>query len=67
MKKVFEADEASKRKDPMAGAIRVFPPDVDGAYRRALAAGVKSLAEPADKNGVKDAFGNVWYIATLNV
>jgi PhnB protein len=44
--------------------------DVDGAYKRALEAGASSLARPEDRPyqeraaGVKDSFGNIWYIAT---
>jgi PhnB protein len=55
---------------PMPGAYYLYVPDADALYRRALAAGAKSLSEPADMpygdrvGGVKDAFGNDWYIAT---
>jgi PhnB protein len=44
--------------------------DVDGAYKRALEAGASSLAPPEDRPyqeraaGLKDSFGNIWYIAT---
>jgi PhnB protein len=44
--------------------------DVDAAYERAVEAGAQSLAEPEDKPydersaGVKDSFGNTWWIAT---
>jgi PhnB protein len=54
----------------MAAALWVYVPDVEAAYKRALAAGAKSLREPADMTwgdrvcGVKDAFGNTWWIAT---
>jgi PhnB protein len=52
------------------GSIDVYVPDVDAAYRRALDRGAVSIAAPADKPyheraaGVRDAFGNVWWIAT---
>jgi PhnB protein len=51
-------------------SIYVYVDDVDGAYNRALAAGATSITEPEDKPyqeraaGVKDSFGNIWYIAT---
>ena len=51
-------------------SIYVYVPDVDAAYRRALDAGATSVAAPEDKpyeeraGGVKDRFGNIWYIAT---
>jgi PhnB protein len=51
-------------------SIYVYVADVDRAYRRALDAGATSLAAPEDKPyqergaGVKDSFGNIWYIAT---
>jgi PhnB protein len=44
--------------------------DVDAAYARALEAGGVSVAPPADKPyqersaGVKDSFGNTWWIST---
>jgi uncharacterized glyoxalase superfamily protein PhnB len=54
----------------MASMFYLYVPDVDALYRRALAAGAKSLAEPADQPygdrvaGVTDPFGNQWYIGT---
>jgi PhnB protein len=55
---------------PMASMFYVYVPDCDAVYQRALAAGATSISEPADQPygdrqaGVKDAFGNQWYIAT---
>ena len=52
------------------GSVYVYVPDVDASYQRALAAGATSIAQPPDKPwkgraaGVKDAFGNTWYIET---
>jgi PhnB protein len=57
--------------DSMLGAFHVYVRDCDAAYKRALEAGGKSLAEPADQEygertaSVIDAAGNHWYIATL--
>ncbi len=54
----------------MPTAIHLYVPDIDEAYKRALAAGGKSLMEPADQpygersGGVEDPTGNHWYIAT---
>jgi PhnB protein len=51
-------------------SIYVYVDDVDASYQRALAAGATSVAAPEDKPyqeraaGVKDSFGNIWYIAT---
>ena len=56
--------------EPMLGAFHVYVRDCDAAYQRALEAGAKSLAEPADQfygersASVIDAAGNHWYIAT---
>jgi PhnB protein len=51
-------------------SIYVYVPDVDAAYGRALEAGAEEIAPPEDKlydervAGVKDSFGNTWWIAT---
>jgi PhnB protein len=51
-------------------SIYVYIDDVDASYQRALAAGATSITAPEDKPyqeraaGVKDSFGNIWYIAT---
>jgi len=58
------------RGEPIPAAIYLYMDDVDTVYKRALQAGAASLSEPADQPygdriaGVKDPFGNVWYIAT---
>ena len=50
--------------------VHMYVPDVDEAYRRALAAGATSVQAPvkkgdADKRGgVKDTGGTTWWIAT---
>jgi PhnB protein len=62
--------EAHGRYQPMQSISYMYVPDCDAVYRRALAAGAKSIQEPADQPygdrsaGVADAFGNTWYIAT---
>jgi uncharacterized glyoxalase superfamily protein PhnB len=57
---------------PAVGAhVYVYVPDVDDAYRRALAAGATSLQEPVQKGdadkrgGIRDASGTTWWIATM--
>jgi PhnB protein len=51
-------------------SIYVYVPDVDAAYGRALEAGAEEIEPPEDKHyderaaGVKDSFGNTWWIAT---
>ncbi len=51
-------------------SIYVYVPDVDAAYGRALEAGAQEISPPEDKPygeraaGVKDGFGNTWWIAT---
>jgi PhnB protein len=67
---VVEMGEAHGPYQPMASVLYLYVPDVDAVYRRALQAGATSISEPADQPygdrnaGVKDPFGNTWYIAT---
>lgn len=50
--------------------LHVYVPDVDETYRRALAAGGRSVQQPAKgddpdkRGGVMDPAGNTWWIAT---
>ena len=68
---VLEVGEFPPNVSLTRASIYVYVPDVDAAYRRALAAGATSIAPPEDKPyqeraaGVKDSFGNVWYFATF--
>jgi uncharacterized glyoxalase superfamily protein PhnB len=68
---VVELSEARGEWPPMPGALHVYLPDVDEAYRRAVEAGAASLFEPTDQvygergAGVRDHAGNHWYLATL--
>ena len=56
--------------EQIPAAIYLYMDDVDAIYAAALQAGATSIAEPADQPygdrnaGVKDPFGNIWYIAT---
>jgi len=59
------------RGTPTPAHIHLYVDDADAVYKRAIAAGAKSLYEPADmpygdrEGGVQDAFGNNWYIGTI--
>ena len=67
---VIEMGEAHEPYRPMKSMFYLYVPDCDAVYRRALAAGGKSLSEPKDQDygdrsaGVTDPFGNQWYIAS---
>jgi PhnB protein len=67
---VVEMGEAHGPYQPMQSMFYVYVPDCDTVYQRALAAGAKSIQEPADQpygdrlGLVADAFGNQWCIAT---
>jgi uncharacterized glyoxalase superfamily protein PhnB len=67
---VVEMGEAHGKYEPMPAMFYLYVPDCDAVYRRALAAGATSIAEPTDhpygdrSGAVKDAFGNQWWIAT---
>jgi PhnB protein len=67
---VLEMGEAHGPYQPMPSMFYLYVPNVEELYRRALAAGAKSIQEPADQPygdrnaGLMDAFGNTWFIAT---
>jgi len=67
---VIEMGEAHGKYEAMPAMFYLYVPNVDDAYRQAVAAGATSFQEPADQfygdrsAGVRDAFGNTWYIAT---
>jgi len=67
---VMLADAAGAENPPMPAMIHLYVQDADGVYKRALQLGATSVREPADQfygdrsAGVKDAFGNQWWIAT---
>jgi PhnB protein len=66
----LEIDEASGEFQPMPCYLHVYVPDTDALYAQALRAGATSVNPPADAPygdrvaGVKDPFGNTWYLAT---
>jgi PhnB protein len=57
-------------RDLMPAFLYLYVDDADAVYRRALAAGARSLEEPVDtpygdrRATVKDPSGNIWQIAT---
>ncbi|HMZ81442.1 MAG TPA: VOC family protein [Acidobacteriota bacterium] len=61
---------AGPQSQPMPSMLYLYVPDTDAVYAQALKAGGVSIMEPAnqfygDRNaGVKDHFGNQWWIAT---
>jgi uncharacterized glyoxalase superfamily protein PhnB len=67
---MLEMGEAHGPWQPMPTMFYLYVDDVDASYRRAVAAGAKSQAEPADQPygdrvaGVVDPFDNTWYLAT---
>ena len=54
----------------MPAALHLYVPDVDATFRRAVEEGAQAIFPPTDQfygdreSGVKDPFGNTWYIAT---
>ena len=66
----LEMGEAQGPYQPMKSMFYLYVPNVDDVYRTALAAGAKSMKEPADQpygdrvGAVTDIFGNQWWIAT---
>jgi PhnB protein len=56
--------------EPMPAMLYLYMDNVDAVYTRALQAGAISISEPANQPygervaGVKDQFGNMWYIGT---
>jgi PhnB protein len=67
---VVEMGEAQGKYERMPAMFYLYVPDCDASYRRALAAGAKSLHEPKDQpygdrsGAVTDGFGNIWYVAS---
>jgi PhnB protein len=66
----IEVSDGNEQYPTAPQAIHLYVDDADATYERALRAGATSLYAPVDQDygdregGVKDAFGNIWYIAT---
>jgi PhnB protein len=66
---VLEVGEAHGQYQPMPTAIFLYVEDAGAMYAKALEAGATSLWPPAEMygdlmSGIKDPFGNEWYVAT---
>jgi len=61
--------EIGEGPEPMPMNLHMYIDDVDGTYRRAIAAGAESIREPETtfygerSAGVKDPGGNRWWLA----
>lgn len=56
--------------EPSTGSMFVYVNDADEAYQKALEQGAVSLGEPSDQSygrscGIRDPFGNTWWITSL--
>ncbi len=66
----LEVAEAHGEYQPKPCHLHVYVPDTNAVYAQALRAGATSIEAPVDKPygdraaGVKDAWGNSWFIAT---
>ncbi len=67
---VIMMGKSSREWPPIPAMIYIYVEDTDSAYKKAVEAGAQSLMEPADQfygdrnAGVKDPFGNSWWIAS---
>lgn len=67
---VIEMSEVSEQWGATPAAIHIYVPEVEQAHRKAVQHGAHVLHEPRDmdygerSSAVKDAVGNIWYIAT---
>lgn len=60
---------ATDEYKPAPAALYVYVDNADDVYQRALQAGATSVQEPANRDygrscGVRDAFGNTWWIVS---
>ena len=67
---VLRLADALAAADASTATINLYVADADASYNRAISAGAASLREPADQvhgdrsAGVKDKWGNQWWLAT---
>ena len=67
---IIEMGEPHAEWAPMPTTLHLYVPDTDAMYRSAMEAGATSIMEPRDQSygdrsgGVRDAWGNRWFIAT---
>lgn len=68
---ILEVADANEDWPPQSAALHVYVQDVDHVYHRAIEVGAESLFAPANRDfgermgGVKDPFGNQWFISAL--
>ena len=67
---VMETGKDWGDQETTRASIYVYVDDIDAAYNKAIELGATSIAKPEDKPyqersaGVKDTFGNTWWIST---
>jgi PhnB protein len=67
---IMVSDAKGEQYKPMPTGIYLYVDDCDATYKRALQVGAISIMEPKDQFygdrscGIKDQFGNQWWIAT---
>lgn len=67
---IVELADSTEQVPPRPCELHLYVSDADAVYARAVAAGATSLYAPINQDygdregGVKDKFGNLWYIAT---
>lgn len=62
--------DATDNFPPQTAGLFVYVADCDAAYQRAIGNGAVSVMEPVDQEygrgaGVRDAFGNTWWITSV--
>jgi len=67
---VIMVADATEQYKPQPAGMFIYVDDCDEVYKNALANGAISISEPADQSygrsaGVKDAFGNTWWITAV--
>lgn len=67
---VIMLSESTKEFEVQNAGLFVYVPNCDETYKLALAHGAESLMVPADQSygrsaGVKDSFGNTWWITSV--
>lgn len=67
---VIMLSEASSKYPASSAFFYLYVNDCDSSYKQALEAGASSVMQPADQfygdrnAGVRDSFGNTWWIST---
>ncbi len=66
---VIMVADATEIYKPQPAGLFIYVDDCDAVYKNALANGASTVNEPADQTygrsaGVKDAFGNTWWLTS---